>query len=283
MSEVDLATTMLGHSIRAPIFCSPVAMSGLVHDEGEKDIGRACKQAGVAQCVSTSATFSLSEIATAISSHPVQKAHNTPLFFQLYVNKDRDQSRKLLQRARNAGASAVFLTIDAPIPGKREADERMQADMTLASGMSGARAGNDAKGGAIGRTMGGYIDASVSWKDLPWLRSCVPGLPIVLKGVQTSEDAILAMEAGVDAIVISNHGGRSLDTAPATILVLIELHNNCPDVLKNMEVFVDGGVTRGTDIFKALCLGAKAVGIGRGQLYSLTYGHQGVSKYIESE
>lgn len=273
---------MLGHEIQVPIFCSPVAMAGLVHDQGEKDIARACKGAGIAQCVSTSATFPLMDIAVAMSTHPVERSHQIPIFFQLYVDKNRENSRRLLQRARDAGASAVFLTIDAPIPGKREADERIQSDVTLASGMSGAGASNDAKGGALGRTMGGYIDASVSWKDIPWLRSCVPGLPIVLKGVQTCEDAIMATEYGIDAIVVSNHGGRSLDTSPATILVLLELHQNCPQVFKEMEVFIDGGVNRGTDIFKALCLGAKAVGIGRGQLFSLTYGHEGVSKYIES-
>ena len=283
VSKADLSTTMLGHKIRAPIFCSPVAMAKLVHEQGEKDIGRACKASGIAHCVSTSASYPLSDITAAIDSHPVGIPHNVPRFFQLYVDKNRDNSRRLLQRARDAGASAIFLTIDAPIPGKREADERIQSDETLNSGMSGAAPKNDAKGGSLGRTMGGYIDASMSWRDIPWLRSCVPGVPVVLKGVQTCEDAIMAMESGVDAIVVSNHGGRSLDTSPPTILVLLELHRNCPEVFKSMEVYVDGGITRGTDIFKALCLGAKAVGLGRGTLYGLNYGHEGVAQYIESK
>lgn len=283
VASIDLSTTILGQKIRAPIFCSPVAMAKLVHEQGEKDIGRACKNAGIAQCVSTSASCTLSDIAAAIESHPVDIPHSVPKFFQLYVDKQRENSRRLLQRARDAGASAIFLTIDAPVPGKREADERIQSDETLNSGMSGATPKNDAKGGSLGRTMGGYIDASMSWKDIPWLKSCVPGIPIVLKGVQTCEDAIIAMEAGVDAIIVSNHGGRSLDTSPPTIMVLLELHRNCPEVFKSIEVHVDGGITRGTDIFKALCLGAKAVGLGRGTLYSLNYGHEGVSKYIESK
>lgn len=283
VAQVDLSTRMLGHKIRAPIFCSPVAMSKLVHQEGEKDIGRACKESGIAQCVSTSASYPLQDITSAVNAYPTREPHQVPIFFQLYVDKQRENSRRLLQRARDAGASAIFLTIDAPIPGKREADERIQSDEGLSSAMSGATATNDSKGGALGRTMGGYIDASMSWKDIPWLRSCVPGLPIVLKGVQTSEDAIMAMEAGVDAIVVSNHGGRSLDTSPATIMVLLELHKNCPEIFKSMEVFVDGGITRGTDIFKALCLGAKAVGLGRGILYALNYGQKGVSRYIESQ
>ena len=258
-------------------------MAKMVHEEGEKGIGRACKESGIAQCVSTSASYPVEEITSAIAAHPVSTPFDVPIFFQLYVDKQRENSRRLVRRAREAGASAVFLTIDAPIPGKREADERIQSDASLASGMSGAAANNDAKGGAIGRTMGGYIDASVSWDDIPWLKDCAAGMSIVLKGIQTCEDAVMAMEAGVDAIVVSNHGGRSLDTAPATIMVLLELHKNCPEVFKAMDVFVDGGICRGTDIFKALCLGAKAVGIGRGQLYGLNYGHEGVSRYIESK
>lgn len=283
VAEVDLSASMLGHRLRMPIFCSPVAMAKMVHEEGEKGIGRACKESGIAQCVSTSASYPVEEITSAIAAHPVSTPFDVPIFFQLYVDKQRENSRRLVRRAREAGASAVFLTIDAPIPGKREADERIQSDASLASGMSGAAANNDAKGGAIGRTMGGYIDASVSWDDIPWLKDCAAGMSIVLKGIQTCEDAVMAMEAGVDAIVVSNHGGRSLDTAPATIMVLLELHKNCPEVFKAMDVFVDGGICRGTDIFKALCLGAKAVGIGRGQLYGLNYGHEGVSRYIESK
>ncbi|CAH0024076.1 unnamed protein product [Clonostachys rhizophaga] len=287
VSRVDLGTTMLGHRIRAPLFCSPVAMSKLVHEEGEKDVSRACKTLGIAQCVSTSASYPLSEIASAMRAHPVlhddddDRGIEVPLFFQLYVDKNRENSRRLLQRARDAGAKAIFLTIDAPVPGKREADERIRSDESLSSGMSGVGVRNDAKGGGIGRVMGGYIDASVSWRDIPWLRSCVPGLPVVLKGVQTCEDAILAAGAGVDAIVVSNHGGRSLDTSSESVMVLLEMHRNCPEVFRSVEVYVDGGITRGTDIFKALCLGARAVGIGRGQLYGLNYGHEGVARYIE--
>jgi L-lactate dehydrogenase (cytochrome) len=285
VSHVDLSTTILGRSyaLRMPVFCSPVAMARMVHPDGEKAIGRACKDAGIAQCVSTSASYPVEDIVDAIRTHTAQRPFDVPVFFQLYVDRQRENSRRLVRRARDTGASAVFLTIDAPIPGKREADERVQSDESLSSGMSGAVAGKDSKGGSIGRTMGGYIDDSVSWADIPWLRDCAGDMRIVLKGIQTCEDAVLAMEAGVDGIVVSNHGGRSLDTAPATLLVLLELRRNCPQVFEALDVFVDGGITRGTDIFKALCLGAKAVGIGRGQLYGLNYGHEGVARYIESE
>jgi L-lactate dehydrogenase (cytochrome) len=258
-------------------------MAKLVHPEGEKELGRGLKASGVPQCVSVSASFPLADILAAHASHETETPYDVPVFFQLYVDKNRANSERLLRDAQARGVKALFLTIDAPIPGKREADERVRSDESLSSPISGATAKNDSKGGALGRIMGSYIDASVNWDDIAWLRRTVPGLPIVLKGVQTWMDAVKAMEHGVEAIDISNHGGRSLDTAPATILVLLELQKNCPEVFDHMEVFVDGGITRGTDIFKALCLGAKAVGIGRGLLYALNYGHEGVERYIESK
>lgn len=208
-----------------------------------------------------------------------------PLFFQLYVDKHRPNSETLLRRAGEVGIDALILTVDAPVPGKREADERISLPtVTVTSPMTGARASTDAKGGALGRVMGKYIDPSVSWKDIPWLRRHLPaGTPVVLKGVQTAGDARRAVEMGVDVVMVSNHGGRSLDTAPATVLVLLELQRCCPEVFDKTEVWVDGGVMRGTDVFKALCLGARGVGVGRGMLYGLGYGVEGVRRYVESE
>ncbi|OLN84433.1 Cytochrome b2, mitochondrial 8 [Colletotrichum chlorophyti] len=281
VSSVTTATTILSHPARSPIFCPPTAMARLVHPEGEKELARACRSAGIPQCVSVSASFPLADILAAQAAHPVRQPYDLPVFFQLYVDKNRANSERLLRSAQAQGAKALFLTIDAPIPGKREADERVASDESLGSPISGARAVNDSKGGALGRIMGGYIDASVSWSDIPWLRRTVPGLPIVLKGIQTWMDAERALDAGVDAIVVSNHGGRSLDTAPATVMVLLELQKNCPHVFDRLEVYVDGGISRGTDIFKALCLGAKAVAVGRGLLYGLNYGAEGVERYIE--
>ncbi|KAJ6438693.1 FMN-dependent dehydrogenase [Purpureocillium lavendulum] len=281
VSTVDMSASMLGRRLRMPLFCSPAAMASLVHPDGEKAIGTACKASGIAQCVSTSASYPLKDIVAAIGAHPVDTPHDTPVFFQLYVDKNRDNTHRLIKDARAAGAQALFVTIDAPVPGKREADERVPADVPITSPLSGTAASNDAKGSSIGRTMGAFIDSSLCWEDIPWLRSCAPGMHIVLKGIQTSEDAIMAMEAGVDGIVVSNHGGRSVDTSPATILILLELRKNCPEVFDRVDVYIDGGIRRGTDIFKALCLGAKAVGIGRGPLLAVNYGYEGVLKYIE--
>lgn len=228
-----------------------------------------------------------------------------PFFFQLYINKDRSASEQLLAQAERSGIKAVFVTVDAPVPGKREADERVQADaaeILQPLPMSKAQATNDAKGGGLGRTMGRYIDAGFEWDDLKWLRQATK-LPIILKGIQTAEDALMAMQHGVDAIIVSNHGGRSLDTyvlqsgsgssqiremilttnrSPSSIAVLMEIRQCCPQVFERLEVFVDSGIRRGTDVVKALCLGAKAVGMGRQFLYSLTYGQEGVEHLIES-
>jgi L-lactate dehydrogenase (cytochrome) len=272
--------------MRVPIFCAPASMAKLVHPDGELGIARGCKRVGIPQCVSTSASFPIEEIVQSVSGEDaygdVGAEQKMPIFFQLYVDKERHKSEALLRKVEELGVKAVFVTVDAPIPGKREADERVKADENIVTPMSGVKAKNDAKGGALGRIMGRYIDASLSWDDLPWLRRST-NLPIVLKGVQTAMDAKRAMENGIEGIVLSNHGGRSLDTAPPPILILLELQKCCPEVFDRMDVFLDGGIMRGTDIFKALCLGAKSVGIGRGFLYALSYGQEGVEKFVESK
>jgi L-lactate dehydrogenase (cytochrome) len=146
-------------------------------------------------------------------SEIVASAPGVPFFFQLYVNKDRPASERLLDEAAEIGIRAIFVTVDAPVTGKREADERVKADAAalVAVPMSGAQASNDAKGGGLGRTMGGYIDSTLNWDDIAWLRRSTK-LPIVLKGIQTAEDALMAAEYGLDGVLVSNHGGRSLDT-----------------------------------------------------------------------
>lgn len=175
------------------------------------------------------------------------------------------------------------MTVDQPTPGKREADERVKADAAaLTPTPNGAVAANDSKGSGMGRTMSKYIDSSLAWDMIKWLRG-VTKLPIVLKGVQTVEDAILAVEHGVDGLLIGNHGGRSLDTSSPSVLVLMEMQRVCPEIFNHIEVYLDGGIRRGTDIFKALCLGAKAVGMGRQFLYAANYGPEGVNHLIESE
>ncbi|EPE30100.1 FMN-linked oxidoreductase [Glarea lozoyensis ATCC 20868] len=283
VKDVDTSTTMLGHQMRVPIFCAPASMAKLVHPAGELGIARGCKKVGIPQVVSTSASYPIKEIVESTREEGTYggfENEEMPLFFQLYVDKERHKSEALLAHVESLGVKAIFVTVDAPIPGKREADERVAADESVVTPMSGVKAKNDSKGGALGRIMGRYIDASLSWDDLPWLRKST-NLPIVLKGVQNYMDAKLAMENGIQGIVLSNHGGRSLDTAPPPILVLLELQRNCPEVFDALDIFIDGGIMRGTDIFKCLCLGATSVGIGRGFLYALNYGEEGVEKFVD--
>lgn len=135
---------------------------------------------------------------------------NQPFFFQLYVNSDRSKTEALLRGAKGLGVKAVLVTVDAPVPGKREADERI-ATANVSSAVSGAVASNDSKGGGLGRVMAKYIDPSLTWEDISWLKR-VSGLPIVLKGIQTASDAMRAVRYGASGILLSNHGGRSLDT-----------------------------------------------------------------------
>lgn len=199
---------------------------------------------------------------------------------QLYVDKQRANSEALLRKVHDLDMKAVFVTVDCPAPGKREADERSRAAIEISSGISGGTIKADKKGGGIGRTTGAYIDPKLNWDDIKWLRRNTP-LPIGVKGIQCVEDAIRCADAGVDAIYLSNHGGRALDTSPPALYTLLEINKLAPEVLQKCEVYIDGGVRRGTDVIKALCLGARGVGMGRPFLYALTYGPEGVSHAIE--
>lgn len=199
---------------------------------------------------------------------------------QLYVDRKRENSEALLRKVKDLGMKAVFVTVDAAAPGKREADERSRAAVQMQSGIGGDRPQVDKKGGGIGRTTGQFIDPTLNWDDIAWLRKSTP-LPLGVKGIQCVEDAVRAAEMGVDAIYLSNHGGRALDTSPPALYTLLELRRLRPDVFEKCEVYVDGGVRRGTDVIKALCLGARGVGMARPFLYALTYGTEGVSHAIE--
>lgn len=192
------------------------------------------------------------------------------------------KSEQVIKNATALGVKAIFVTVDAAGRGKRESDERLKVDEVVINPVTGQRAETDKKGGGLTRMMGSYIDQALTWDDLKWIRS-LTHLPIVLKGITGAEDAKLAMEHKVDGIVLSNHGGRNLDYSPPALLLLLEMHKNCPEVFERMEVYVDGGIRRGGDIIKALCLGAKAVGIGRTFLYSLNYGTEGAEHLVESK
>lgn len=227
--------------------------------------------------VSTNSSFPLEDVIAAAGPKQTQ-------FLQLYVNRDRSKTAAILQMAKASGImKAVMLTVDAPTIGKREADERVLVETPVKSAVSGAVSHNDKKGGGMGRLMGLYIDPTVNWSDIAWIKEQSGGLPLVLKGLQNAADVKMAAEYGVQGVVLSNHGGRGLDTSPPGLLTLLEVHRTCPEVLDRLEIYVDGGIRRGTDIFKALCLGATAVGVGRPYLYALGYGAEGVAHLTQSK
>lgn len=208
---------------------------------------------------------------------------DSPFFFQLYINKERRKTEELLRVVNSRPQiKALFVTVDLPVVSKREADERLKMETLYSSGVSGSQTFSDSKGSGMARTVGSFIDPSFCWDDLAWVRKQTK-LPIVLKGIQSASDARTAMHLGCQGIVVSNHGGRALDGAPASILVLLELHRECPEVFEHMEVFIDGGFRRGSDILKALCLGASGVGLGRPFMYAVNYGKDGVVHLINSK
>jgi 4-hydroxymandelate oxidase len=259
VSSIDLRTTLLGNELPFPILVAPTAYQRLVHPDGELAMVRGASAAGAPMVVSTQANTPLEEVA---------RASTVPLWFQLYVQPDRDFTRALVGRAEKAGYKALVLTVDAPILGARNREERVNftlppgLERANLRGLPAARGSQRPTGNAI---YSGAVDPRVSWKDVEWLRS-LTRMPVLVKGIMDGDDAARAVDAGVSGIVVSNHGGRSLDTLPPTIEVLPEV---VAKVAGRVPVLVDGGIRRGTDVLKALAMGAAAVLVGRPPIYGL--------------
>lgn len=276
--DCDISTSFLGHKVGLPLYVSPAAMARLGHPDGEHGIAKACARFGAMQLVSNNASMTPEQI--------IQGAQPGQIFgWQLYVQNQRQKSEAMLRRinAMRDHYKFICLTLDAPVPGKRELDEKSNFDFTTTSPASGE---SKPGGGGVAQQLFFGTAGDLTWKTtLPWLAEHTD-LPIVLKGVQTHEDAYLAAKYApqVKAIILSNHGGRALDTAPPAVHTLLEIRKYCPEVFSQIEVWVDGGVKRGTDVVKALCLGAKGVGIGRAALFGLGAGGQaGVERVFESK
>lgn len=269
VSQIDTRLELLGQPLDFPILLAPAAYQKLVHPEGELAATRGAAVSGAIMVVSTFATTSIEDIA---------RCSNARLWFQLYVHPDREFTRDLVQRTEAAGCQALMITVDTPILGTRDREKRnlfhlppgMERENLKLLGSSATRA-DHFKDYTI-------LDAALDWKTLSWIRSFTK-LPVLLKGILSPEDARLAAEEGVSAVLVSNHGARNLDTVPATIEAL-------PAVIEAVEgripVLLDGGVRRGTDIIKALALGAKAVLIGRPYLWGLALaGAEGVERVVQ--
>ncbi|KAF2016555.1 hypothetical protein BU24DRAFT_422915 [Aaosphaeria arxii CBS 175.79] len=274
-TNCDTSTSFLGHNVKLPIYVSPAAMARLAHPDGEHGIAQACEQYGAMHVISQNASMTPEQI--------VADAKPGQVFgWQLYVQNERSKSEAMLARINKLKAvKFICLTLDAPVPGKREEDERSK-NISANLPSTGAKTGQKPMG--LGQSLFWGTAADLTWKTtLPWLAEHTD-LPIVLKGIQTHEDAYLASlhAPQVKGVILSNHGGRALDTAPPAVHTLLEIRKYCPEVFDRIEVWVDGGIKRGTDIVKALCLGARGVGIGRAALFGLgAGGTPGVKRVLE--
>ena len=293
----DQSTTVLGQRIETPIIVSPTGMAGICWPYGEIAAARAAGRAGTIYTLSTHSSCSIEEVAAEAPG---------PLWFQLYVWQNRDLTRSFVERARAAGYRALALTVDVPIISKRERDVRngftippritaanvldtvwrvgwirgvMRGPRLTLKNLVGAPGAPSSDIVTLGGVANRQVDPSINWGDLDWFRSLWPG-PLLLKGIMSAEDAVRAVEHGVDGIIVSNHGGRQLDHAPASLEILPEIADA---VGGRIEILLDGGIRRGSDVLKAIALGARAVMVGRPYLYGLSRGGQaGVEQVLET-
>jgi 4-hydroxymandelate oxidase len=271
VSRLDTGVCLFGRRLSHPVMLAPVAYQKLMHADGELEMVRGAAAAEAAVVLSSFSTVTLEDVAGAAK---------TPLWFQLYIQPDREFTRGLVGRAEAAGYAALVVTVDTPVLGARYREQRMSfalpPGMVQANlkGLATATGDHRPKGQQI---YSAVLDPRLSWKDIDWLRS-ITRLPIVLKGVLNPDDAARAVEAGASGLIVSNHGGRNMDTVPATIDALPAVSAR---VAGRIPVLVDGGIRRGTDVLKALALGASAVLIGRPYVHGLAIGGaQGVCHVV---
>jgi isopentenyl diphosphate isomerase/L-lactate dehydrogenase-like FMN-dependent dehydrogenase len=275
VSQASTESELFGASLALPVLLAPTAFNKLGHPDGEIAAARAAGAASTVMCCSTISSTSIEDIAAAATG---------PLWFQLYVYRDRKITTDLVRRAEAAGCRALVLTVDTPRLGRRERDVRnefsLPADIRIANLERYGTPENLrwAKTSSFTEYVHRLIDDSLTWESVDWLRS-ITALPLLIKGVLTAEDARLAIQHGASGIIVSNHGGRQLDGAIATIRALPEIARAAAG---RVPVLLDGGVRRGTDVFKALALGASAVCIGRAYLWGLAAeGQPGVERVLE--
>jgi L-lactate dehydrogenase (cytochrome) len=295
VSKIDSSTTIFGQKISSPIILCPTAFTRAFHHHGEVAVARAAKDAELIYTLSTVSNTSIEEIA----------GIDGPRWFQIYVYKDRSLVKDFIKRCKLANYQALCLTVDASIPGNREHDRRsgltippkpslgtildamkhpywcwhmLTSPAPTTANIKGDSGLDSSDSQALLKYMHEQLDVSVSWDDIAWMMEQWQG-PFLIKGILSVEDAVLAADLGVHGIVISNHGGRQLDHTPAPLDVLPEIVAAAGD---RCEIIIDSGFRRGTDIIKALALGAKACMIGRPYLYGLAAGGEaGVTKALQ--
>lgn len=267
VSSIDPSISLLGQELSSPMVIAPTAFHQLVDKQGEVSTAKAAKYCGIPMMVSSMSNRSLEDIASS--------SMNENLWLQIYIFKNRALSEELIHRAEKAGYKAIIVSVGTPVTGKRDRDDRNQFSLPaeLSTGNFNSSLGNE----GIHQFTSHEFDPSLTWQDIEWVKS-ITSLPIILKGILNPIDAQNACQLGVSGIVVSNHGGRQLDTSEATITAL-------PDIVKTVAkrtmVLLDGGITRGTDIFKSIALGADAILLGRPILWALaTDGENGVKTVL---
>ncbi|HVB00740.1 MAG TPA: alpha-hydroxy acid oxidase [Acidimicrobiales bacterium] len=298
VAALELGTELFGRPMTMPLILSPTGFTRIADPEGELSVARSAQRAGIPYTLSTMATRSIEEV-RAVSSPDARN------WFQVYVWRDRDLVARLLERAKIQQYEAIVITVDTPVLGRRERDIRrgfllppkvgldtlwegarhprwtldlLRAEPITFANLSGSNVGDGSSPVALAQQVNSQFDASLSWRDIEWFRDRWAG-PIVLKGIQRIEDARIAVDSGIDAIALSNHGGRQLDGAPSPVSLIAEIVEGIDGAI---PVLCDGGIRRGSDIAKALSLGAKACMIGRAYLYGLASGGElGVDHSIE--
>ncbi|HEY6270735.1 MAG TPA: alpha-hydroxy acid oxidase [Terriglobales bacterium] len=267
VSEIDMKTEILGETLEWPVLLAPAAFHRLWHRDGERATVAGANQGGVTMVMSTYATE---------SAETLCRAAKRPLWFQVYTRAERDLTRQLVERAENAGCKALVITVDTPVVGVRNrearADFRLPASFKLPNVSAGQVRNRPAS------TLSLPLNGALTWKDVEWICS-IAKVPVLLKGVINPEDALRAVNTGAAGIIVSNHGARNLDTLPSTAAALPRIAEKLQGKL---PILVDGGIRRGTDIVKALAMGAKAVLIGRPYLHGLAIaGAAGVARVLE--
>ncbi|KAJ3890084.1 FMN-dependent dehydrogenase-domain-containing protein [Lentinula edodes] len=280
VTNVDFSSTILGHKTSMPIYITATALGKLGHPDGELILTRAAAQHGIIQMIPTLASCSFDELVDGAQPEQVQ-------FFQLYVNKDRAITKRIVQHAETRGIKALFITVDAPQLGRREKDMRQKFEAEDPAEVSKTGKDNVDRSQGAARAISSFIDPGLKWSDLDWFKS-ITKMPLILKGVQCWEDALEAYDQGLAGVVLSNHGGRQLDFARSGIEILAECVKHLKEKRgltfpnEKFQLFVDGGVRRATDVLKAIALGATAVGIGRPFLYAYSaYGPDGVDRALQ--
>jgi isopentenyl diphosphate isomerase/L-lactate dehydrogenase-like FMN-dependent dehydrogenase len=270
VSEVSTATTLLGTEISLPILVGPTAFQRMAHLEGEVEMARGAAAAGTVMCLSTLATATIEDVAAA--------APGGARWFQLYWSSDRGVVQDLVERAAAENYGALVLTVDLPVLGRRERDLRTGFEIPEDIPVPVFLALAESVGAVSPVDINWAVDNSLTWRDLEWLRS-VSSLPLLVKGILTAEDAALAVEAGAEGVVVSNHGGRQLDGVAASLDALPEVVEAVGD---RALVLMDGGIRRGSDVVKALALGAVAVLAGRAPIWGLAVGGaEGVERVLQ--